>query len=540
MPLAGGARGVVVAGVAEGGARLALGLVVAGAEGEGTAPDEGEGVTQTAFVTAPAGPDAPFRYRVYAGWHEADPDLATVEGLADQVAADARRWAAPARVTVSASGPAAVEPEALLDRAVARLRPHLAEPAVEGAIPRSLEADGATVRRVGAEDWTSGFYAATLWHLYAYSGDDAFEAAAERWTRLQEPLRDFTENHDVGFMVGLPVGLGLALTDDPTLQDRYRDVLTGAARSLATRFDPETRAIRSWDSWLWEPPQPWLSPVIIDNMMNLEILYDAARLIGDGAEADALRAVARSHADVTIENHFRPDNSSVHLVDYDPETGAVLERVTHQGYSDESAWARGQAWGLYGYEAMYRLSGDRRYLDQARRIAAFVLDPRPAPGRRRPAVGLRRAAGAGRGRPARRLGGGRHGVGALRARRPRPRRGAGPLPHGRRRHAVLAGPAGLRRARGRPVPARPLGRPHAGGERGERPDQLRRLLLRRGARAPAPPVGRRPAPAAGGSHGRRLAHAPRGRTGAGRPLTRAPRAPTRPCDFGRAATPSPP
>ena len=373
-PVAGG-EAVVVAGQSEGGGRLALGLLALGAEGTGQTPDEGEGVTQTAYAHGPAAPDAPFRYRVYAGWGAADPALVTAGGLGAHVAADARRLAEPVRVAVGAGGGAALSPESLLDRAVWRLRPHLAEPAANGAFPRSLGADGATVRRVDREDWTSGFYPALLWQLYAYSGDDALRKAAERWTAPLEPLRTFTDNHDLGFMVGLPVGLGLALEGDASRRDEYRGILTDAARSLATRFDPETGAIRSWDSWLWDDPQPWRSPVIIDNMMNLELLFDAADLIGDGPEADALRAVARSHADVTLEHHFRPDASSYHVVDYDPDTGSVRARVTHQGYADESAWARGQAWGLYGYEEVYRQTGEARYLEQARRIAAYVLDP---------------------------------------------------------------------------------------------------------------------------------------------------------------------
>jgi uncharacterized protein YyaL (SSP411 family) len=131
-----------------------------------------------------------------------------------------------------------------------------------------------------------------------------------------------------------------------------------------TRYNPNVGATRSWDFGEWS------FPVIIDNMMNLELLYSASKMSGDETFADA----ATTHATTTINNHFRADNSSYHVVDYDPETGQAVHKQTHQGISDDSAWARGQAWGLYGYTMVYRFTRDEKFLKQAEKIAGFYLN----------------------------------------------------------------------------------------------------------------------------------------------------------------------
>lgn len=226
------------------------------------------------------------------------------------------------------------------------------------AYPRSAQSDGA-LETVNARDWVSGFFPGALWLLYAYSGDDRWATAARRYTDLLKPEQFDTSTHDVGFVMMSSFGQGQRVTGDPS----YPPVLLRAATSLASRFDRTVGCIRSW-SW-----GPWRYPVIIDNMMNLELLYWAA---AHGGPAE-LAQLASTHADTTLANHFRPDASSFHLVDYDPSSGAVRGRMTVQGYAASSAWARGQAWGLYGYTMAYRFTRDPKYLRQAQRIADFML-----------------------------------------------------------------------------------------------------------------------------------------------------------------------
>jgi unsaturated chondroitin disaccharide hydrolase len=157
-------------------------------------------------------------------------------------------------------------------------------------------------------------------------------------------------------------GTGYRLTQDTA----YRAVLLQAARTLSTRFNPTIGALRSWD----HHRDHWAFPVIIDNMMNLELLFAATRLSGDSS----FYRIAVRHANTTLRNHFRPDFSSYHVVDYDTVTGRVIRRMTHQGYADESAWARGQGWALYGYTMCYRETRNKAYLAQAEKVAAFILN----------------------------------------------------------------------------------------------------------------------------------------------------------------------
>jgi unsaturated chondroitin disaccharide hydrolase len=142
-------------------------------------------------------------------------------------------------------------------------------------------------------------------------------------------------------------------------------VLLNGAASLSTRFNPTVGSLQSWDA-----RHGWDFPVIVDNMMNLELLFWAEKAQPDKPYGE----IARAHADTTLRNHFRPDHSSYHVVDYDPATGKPDVKVTHQGAADDSAWARGQAWGLYGFTVMYRETREERHLDQAKKIAAFFMD----------------------------------------------------------------------------------------------------------------------------------------------------------------------
>jgi hypothetical protein len=224
-------------------------------------------------------------------------------------------------------------------------------------LPRTFEKG--ELKLVRPADWTSGFFPGSLWYLYESNGRPQWKAAAQDYTARLESIKDHTGSHDVGFMLNCSYGNGYRLTGDP----HYRDVLLQGAQTLSTRFDPRVGAIRSWDHTKWQ------YPVIIDNMMNLELLTWAAQESNDAN----LEHIANQHARTTLHDHFRPDASSWHVVDYNPTNGAVLQKKTHQGAADDSAWARGQAWGLYGYTMMYRETGRPEYLAQAQKIARFLM-----------------------------------------------------------------------------------------------------------------------------------------------------------------------
>ena len=189
---------------------------------------------------------------------------------------------------------------------------------------------------------------------------------ARRRTAPLDALRHYTKTHDLGFMVGCPCHLAYRLTGD----DHYKQLLIDASDALLTRFSPTVGLIRSWDNKGGDP-NPYR--VIIDNMMNLEMLFTASRLTGDKRYHD----IAVRHADNTLKNHFRPDNSSFHIVCYDAGTGRVTGQKGGQGHSAASAWSRGQSWGLYGFTMCYRETGDKRYLDRAVKSAEyFIRHPR--------------------------------------------------------------------------------------------------------------------------------------------------------------------
>lgn len=226
--------------------------------------------------------------------------------------------------------------------------------------PRTLV--NGRLKMVISNDWTSGFFPGVLWYLYDYTGNTKYKTLAAKFNDRIKKEQYSKNTHDLGFMIYCSFGNGYRLTKDTA----YRNIIIQAAKSLSTRFNPKTQVIRSWD----HNADKWQYPVIIDNMMNLELLFKATEFTGDSS----FYKIAISHANTTLKNHFRPDNSSYHVVDYDPETGAVKSRVTAQGYSNESAWARGQAWGLYGYTVCYRFTKNPVYLKQAEAIAKFILN----------------------------------------------------------------------------------------------------------------------------------------------------------------------
>lgn len=224
--------------------------------------------------------------------------------------------------------------------------------------PRTLE-DG-KLKLVPSRDWTSAFFPGQLWYLYEYTGKKIWRDEAEKYTANIEREKTNAGTHDMGFKIYCSFGNGFRLTKNK----HYRDVIIQSAKTLSTRFNPIAGVIKSWDN-----RTKWKYPVIIDNMMNLELLFEASKLTGD----QSFYKIAVSHANTTMKHHYRTDYSSYHVVDYDTITGKVLQKTTHQGYSDESAWTRGQSWGLYGYTMCFRETKDRAYLKQAEQIADYIL-----------------------------------------------------------------------------------------------------------------------------------------------------------------------
>ena len=235
----------------------------------------------------------------------------------------------------------------------------------ESIYPRSLSTDGKLVTS-DYKWWCSGFFPGTLWLLYEYTGDDSIKDLALKYQMGLEPLRHRTHDHDLGFQLMCSYGNCLRLTNN---QDCVPILLDGA-KSLASRFDSRVGCTRSWSFGKWS------FPVIIDNMMNLELLFKASELGGN----EELWEMAVSHADVTKANHFRDNFSCYHLVDYNPETGEVAGKQTVQGYADDSSWARGQAWALYGFPMVYRFTQNEAYLNHAVSVAEHLLSRLPEDG----------------------------------------------------------------------------------------------------------------------------------------------------------------
>lgn len=226
--------------------------------------------------------------------------------------------------------------------------------------PRTIEDNGA-LRLVASRDWTSGFFPGELWYMYEYTQDDFWKKQAQAFTANIEDQKTNGGTHDMGFKMYCSFGNGYRLTNDAN----YKNILLESAATLITRYKPTIGCIRSWD----HSRDKWQCPVIIDNMMNLELLYWAFKETGDSVYYN----IANTHARTTIKNHFRDNYSSYHVIDYDTITGDVLYKHTHQGYNHESAWSRGQAWGLYGYTMCYRETKLPEFLSQAENIANYIF-----------------------------------------------------------------------------------------------------------------------------------------------------------------------
>jgi len=217
------------------------------------------------------------------------------------------------------------------------------------------------IKLVKCKDWTSGFFPGSLWLMYEITNNEELKIDAQNHTMLLDSAQYYKGTHDLGFILNCSYGNGFRLTHDGI----YKNTLLNGAKTLMTRYNPKIGLIKSWDF----NKENWQYPVIIDNMMNLEFLLSVADLTGDSA----IKATCISHADKTLTNHYRANNSCFHVVDYDTITFQPRHKQTHQGYSDSSSWARGQAWGLYAFTMMYRETNDKKYLEHARKIASFIL-----------------------------------------------------------------------------------------------------------------------------------------------------------------------
>lgn len=226
--------------------------------------------------------------------------------------------------------------------------------------PRSSKEDG-RILLTSSRNWTSGFFAGNLWYLSRLSGQPQWPRRAAAWTETLEAEKNVTTTHDLGFILNNSYGQGYAVTKKP----KYREVLLQAAATLAKRFNPTVGAIRSWD----HHAEVWAYPVIVDNLLNLELLFDATKLSGDTTYAH----IAKTHAATDLKYRFRPDHSTYHVLNFDPARGKLLASVTHQGYADNSCWARGQAWAIYGYTMVYRETKNPKFLQAAMHAADYFI-----------------------------------------------------------------------------------------------------------------------------------------------------------------------
>ncbi|GHV49952.1 glucuronyl hydrolase [Bacteroidia bacterium] len=237
--------------------------------------------------------------------------------------------------------------------------------------PVTLKAGG-SIHYCDYTDWRSGFFPGTTWYLHELSNDTAWLPLAQKYTLAIEEAKRLTWHHDVGFIISCSFGNAFRLTGN----EAYKDVIIEAAKSLSTRFIATAGVLQSWNvDRGWQSERGWECPVIIDNMMNLELLFNATRLSGDSS----FYKIAVSHADRTLAEQFRPDGSCFHVVDYNLADGSVRNRHTAQGYAHHTSWSRGQAWAIYGYTICYRETGDPKYIRQALKTFRFMQNHKDMP-----------------------------------------------------------------------------------------------------------------------------------------------------------------
>ena len=230
--------------------------------------------------------------------------------------------------------------------------------------PRSVV--NGVIQYIPIDDWCSGFFPGIVWQMYRLTGDEKYLPYAEKYTEALDSIKHLKWHHDVGFMMDCSYGQGLSATGNPA----YAEVLVETARSLATRFRPAAGVFQSWDEDRgWQGERGWMCPTIIDNMMNLELMFKATQISGDST----FWHMAVSYADTTLKYHFRDDYSTYHVVDYDKVNGGVRRRCTAQGLADETCWARGETWALYGFAICYYYTHDERYLERCKQVYNYIF-----------------------------------------------------------------------------------------------------------------------------------------------------------------------
>lgn len=235
--------------------------------------------------------------------------------------------------------------------------------------PRLIEANATEWKQVNNNKlvWTSGFYPGVLWYMYDVTRNPKWKAEAIKRTEVFENFKFITEHHDIGFMMFPAYGKGFEIGD----KQEYKDILLTSAKSLASRYNEKVGTIKSWSNKMH--PRWKQHITIIDNMMNLELLFWSAKNGGDAKHYD----IAVKHAETTMKNHFRKDFTSWHVLEYDSIRGQVLNKHTKQGYADNSRWSRGQAWGVYGYTMVYKETKDEKFLKFAEKITDRYLEQLP-------------------------------------------------------------------------------------------------------------------------------------------------------------------
>lgn len=233
--------------------------------------------------------------------------------------------------------------------------------------PRSAQTNLKKTNTVKSRDWTSGFFPGNLWQIYSLTGRQDFKTKAKQWTDFIEKEKVNNTTHDMGFKVQCSYGKGQTIEEN----EDYKKIIIQSAKTLSTRYHHNVSSIRSWDF----NKNKWEFPVIIDNMMNLELLFEATKISGDSL----YHSIAVNHANTTLKNHIRKDNSSYHVVVYDTIKGQVKQKITHQGFSDESSWARGQSWCVYGFTMAYRYTKNKDYLNQAIATAQYYINHKNLP-----------------------------------------------------------------------------------------------------------------------------------------------------------------
>jgi hypothetical protein len=278
------------------------------------------------------------------------------------------RVSAPAhgRVTINSSAvPTSPELLRLWQFAAVQLSNSVAQIADTNQFPRSTVISNGLWRTRSSGDWASGFFAGCLWLIYEQTGDAQFRQWAENWTSGIAAQQFNPDTDDLGFMINTSFGNGYRLTTNAD----YKAVLLQAARSVSNRFDAAVGGFGYWSGTTNAQYDTWL-----DSTMNMELLFRASTLGGD----TNFYSMAYSHEAKARLNHVRADDSTYHIVHYDGNTGAVLGRGTYAGASDESTWARGHAWGTYGFTMAYRETGDLGFLDTAQRLADYYITNVPS------------------------------------------------------------------------------------------------------------------------------------------------------------------